>query len=66
MVNQMLGRGCRSLGVACGGDFTLQLDANVYRESMLKALDLDYSEGARVLELLYLGYADFNYIRRAW
>jgi hypothetical protein len=56
----MLGRGCRSLGVACGGYFTFQLDRNAHLDTMLKALEPDYSEGVMVLELLYLGYADFN------
>jgi hypothetical protein len=59
-VNQMLGRGFRSLGVACGGYFTFELDQCVHLETILKALKPNYSEGARVMELLYLGYQDLK------
>ena len=51
-MNQMLGYGCRSLGVACGGYFTFSYDRGVYLEEMLLSLQLVYKEGAKVLELL--------------
>ena len=59
-VNQVLVRGCRLLRVACGGCFTFMFDRCVYLEEMLKSLQPDCNLGAKVLELLCLGYADLS------
>lgn len=59
-MTQMLGRGCRSLGVACGGHYTFKLDESSILERDLKALEPDFKQGAKQLELLYLRYDALN------
>ncbi len=57
---QMLKCRCRSLGVACGRYFTYAIDRTAHLEDILKALQPDYKEGAKLLELLYLANNDLN------
>jgi len=53
----MLGRGCRSFGVASCAYLTCTLDRSVHLEDILKALEPDFKQGAYILDYLYLGYA---------
>jgi len=64
IVNQMLGCGCRSFGVANGAYLTCRLHRSVHLEEILKSLEPDFKQGAAMLDYLYTGYTDLNSVQK--
>lgn len=53
VVLQMVGRGCRSLGIATGTYFTYLPASSAVLETVLKRLETDYKNGVQILRMVY-------------